>query len=234
MKLPETAIVMAAGFGTRMRPLTDTIPKPLVKVAGKPLIDHALDWLAASGVQKAVVNSHYLAEIMEAHLRARGGNPQIIISRENEILETGGGVKNALPLLGDAPFFVINSDVIAIDGDTPTLEKLARNFDADTMDAMLLLHKLEDAIGYDGAGDFFMDDGKLRRRVEGETAPLVFTGIQILHPRLFENSPDGKFSLNIFYKDLKRIGAIIHDGSWLHIGDKQGLEQAENWFSNRR
>lgn len=235
-EIPRVAMVMAAGLGTRMRPLTDTIPKPLVKLRGKALIDYSMDFLVGSGVNEAIVNSHYLAELLEEHLLARVGLPHIHISRENVVLETGGGIKNALPLLrklsGDTPFFVINSDVICIDGKLPTLHRLWRNWDDKEMDALLLLHPVKDAVGYDGAGDFFINnDGKLRRRAGGESAPYVFTGVQIISPRLFATSPDGAFSLNILYnQNLERVSAIIHDGNWLHIGSPTELAQAEEWW----
>lgn len=227
---------MAAGLGTRMRPLTETMPKPLVPVAGKPLIDHALDFLADAGVPEVVVNSHYFAEILESHLEKRAKAPKITISREDIVLETGGGIKKALPLLGAAPFFVINSDVICINGASPALKRLAENFDAERMGTLLLLHEVKKAVGYAGNGDFFIEEnGLLRRRREGETAPYVFTGVQIIHPRLFANAPDGKFSLNVLYnKDLSRIGGVVHNGEWLHIGSPVELQQAEDWFADRK
>lgn len=234
LEFPQVAMVMAAGFGTRMRPITDKLPKPLVKVLGRPLIDYSLDFLASSGVKKAVVNSYYLADLLEGHLRSRIIAPQIIISRENEILETGGGIKNALHLLGSEPFFVLNSDVICIDGKEKALHRLCQSWDGSKMDALLLLHRVEDAVGYNGKGDFFIEDGgKLRRREENETAPYVFTGVQLLSQRLFTNSPDGKFSLNVLYnRNLMRLCAIIHDGAWLHIGSQSELEKAEAWLGN--
>ncbi len=232
----KKAMVMAAGFGTRMRPLTLQIPKPLVQVWGKPLIDYSLDFLADAGVEEAVVNSHYLAELLEAHLLKRTSKPKIIISRENNVLETGGGIKNALKLFDDTPFFVVNSDVICINGKTPALRRLWQAWDDAKMDALLLLHKVEDAVGYEGRGDFFVgDDGVLRRRSEQETAPLVFTGVQIIHPRLFTDSPDGAFSLNVLYnKNLVRVGAVVNDGAWLHVGDQDGLAQAEDWLKTNK
>ena len=237
MNFPSIAMIMAAGLGTRMRPLTNTMPKPLVKVAGKPLIDYALDFLAKSGVQNVVINSHYFAEILEAHLHTHMPSPQIIISRETEVLETGGGIKNALPLLGEQSFFVLNSDVICIDNadNTPALLRLAQHFDEEKMDVLLLLHQVKNAVGYNGAGDFFLtESGALRRRTQNETAPYVFTGIQIIHPRLFANSPDGKFSLNVLYnRNLERVSAIIHNGEWLHVGSVTELEQAEYWLMAR-
>jgi len=270
MTLPKKAMIMAAGLGTRMRPLTETMPKPLVKVSGKPLIDYALDFLSASGVFEVVINSHYFAEMLEAHLQQyiesslRGAesdeaipknkerkewiaspsarndektNVRITISREDEVLETGGGIKKALPMIGNnLPFFVLNADVICVDSAPPALARLAQNFDAEKMDAILLLHEVKKAVGYAGKGDFFIKEyGGLRRRTENETAPYVFTGIQIIHPRLFANSPDGKFSLNELYnRDLTRIGAIIHNGDWLHVGSLSELAEAENYFTKKR
>ena len=230
MNFPHTAMIMAAGLGTRMRPITNDLPKPLVRVAGKAHIDYALDFLEAEGVKNIVVNSHYLAEMLEAHLPEN-----VIISRETQVLETGGGIKNALPILGNEPFFVVNSDVICLDaqGKTPALKRLAENFDEQKMDVILLLHEVKKAIGYNGKGDFFInEDGTLRRRNENESSPLVFTGIQLIHPRLFANSPDGKFSLNLLYnKDLSQIGAIIHEGDWLHIGSPEERALAEKFLT---
>ena len=234
------AMILAAGLGKRMRPLTDDMPKPLVPVAGKPLIDHALDWLAASGVQDAYVNSHYKAEMLESHLKKRTSLPRVHISREVELLETGGGIRQALPLLGNAPFFAANSDVICIDGKTPALARLIAAWDDEALDALLLLHPVARAVGYEDKGDFFLsDDGQLRRRAPEEEAPLVFTGVQLLHPRLFEGAPEGAFSLNVLYNralesgggKTPRLRAIVHDGNWLHIGDPQGVSAAEHWLA---
>lgn len=231
--MPTTAMIMAAGFGKRMRPLTDTMPKPLVPVLGKPLIDYSLDLLAESGIKEAVVNSHYLAEILEGYLLQKKSPPHIIISREEGILETGGGIKNALKLFDSEEFFVVNGDVICISGKTPTLKCLWQNFDAAKMDALLLLHKVEEAVGYAGDGDFFIEcDGALRRRLAAEKAPYVFTGVQVISRSLFADSPDGTFSLNVLYnKNLPRIGALVHDGNWLHVGSKPELKQAEIWLA---
>lgn len=228
------AIVLAAGLGLRMRPLTDDAPKPLLKVAGKPLIDHTLDWLAASGVTQAVVNSHYKAKMLEAHL-AKRKSPNIIISREEALLETGGGINKALPLIGGDIFFSANSDALSLGGKTPALTRLLAHWDEARMDALLLVHPVESAIGYDGRGDFFLEDGKLRRRGEAASAPFVFTGVQILHRRLFDGAPKGAFSLNMLYdKNLSRIGALVHDGDWLHVGDPAGLKKAEAFLKTRR
>lgn len=231
--MPKDAMVMAAGFGKRMRPLTDNLPKPLVPVLGKPLIDYSLDLLAESGVEQAVVNSHYLAEMLEGYLQQRKVPPHIIISREDGILETGGGIKNALKLFDSEEFFVVNSDVVCISGKVPVLQRLWQNFDVANMDALLLLHKVENAVGYNGDGDFFIEEGgSLRRRLAGEKAPFVFTGVQIISRQLFADSPDGAFSLNVLYnRNLVRIGALVHDGNWLHVGSEQELKQAEKWLA---
>ncbi len=229
---------MAAGLGLRMRPLTETMPKPMVRVAGQAMIDRALDWLAASGVTEAVVNTHYKAEMMEAHLAGRT-RPQVHISREELLLETGGGIKKALPLLGNEPFFSLNSDAICLDGKTPALWRLRDAWRDGEMDALLLVQPVAKAVGYDGKGDFTVDEaGHIRRRGADASAPYVFTGVQIMHPRLFEGSPDGAFSLNVLYNRamdndgrLARVRALVHDGEWLHIGDPAGLAEAERFFS---
>lgn len=227
------AMVLAAGFGKRMRPLTDHLPKPLIPVGGIALIDRALDWLANAGVQEAVVNSYYKAALLEAHLATRK-TPKIRMSREETILETGGGICNALPMLGDAPFFSVNGDVICLDGETPALKRLWAHWDDAAMDALLLVQPVEKTVGYDGPGDFFLEAGKLRRRAEAEAAPFVFTGVQLLHPRLFDTAPGGAFSMNVLYNrdmscdgTLHRVAALVHDGRWLHVGDPEGLRQAE-------
>jgi N-acetyl-alpha-D-muramate 1-phosphate uridylyltransferase len=226
-------MVLAAGFGKRMQPFTASVPKPLVMVGGKTLIDRNLDWLAESGVNEAIVNTHHKAEMLEAHL-AKRTRPHISISREQEILETGGGIKNALPLIGSEPFFCINSDVICLDGEMPALQRLEQAWDSDQMDALLLIHPVREAIGFSGPGDFFLEQGQLRRRLEEPTAPFVYTGIQMLHPRIFKNTPDGAFSLNLLYNrdmtdtgELKRVCALVHDGAWLHVGDPEGVRLAE-------
>ena len=236
---PDKAMVLAAGLGTRMRPLTDTLPKPLITVAGVALIDHALNWLQASGIHDVVVNSFYKYELLEAHLSNRTA-PTIHISREDVLLETGGGIKKALPMLGAMPFFSLNSDTICRDGTTPALTRMAAHWDDVAMDALLLVHPVSKAIGYDGKGDFFMDgEGNLRRRKPEENAPYVFTGVQLVHPRLFNGSPEGAFSMNVLYNrgqgsdgTLQRVKGILHDGNWLHIGTPLERNSAENWFSS--
>jgi MurNAc alpha-1-phosphate uridylyltransferase len=234
------AMVLAAGLGKRMRPLTDTMPKPMVKVAGKSLIDRTLDWLSAAGVKDAVVNSHYFAEMLEAHL-AKRKTPAIQTSREEIVLETGGGVKKALPLLGDKPFFVVNSDVICIDGKTPALHRMMDAWD-DKLDALLLLHPRERAIGFSGPGDFFLTpEGRVRWREGNPTAPYVFSGTQLVHPRLFKDALGGVYPIwelsnptKLPDGTLPRIGGIIHDGDWLHVGSPEELKQAEEWFKARK
>jgi MurNAc alpha-1-phosphate uridylyltransferase len=224
--LPRSAMVLAAGLGTRLRPLTDGLPKPLVEVAGQPLICHALDRLAADRVEHAVINLHYKPAMIEAALAGRQ-RPRIEFSREAELLETGGGVKRALPLLGES-FFVVNSDVFWLDGFTTALSRLARFFDGKRMDAALLMQRTVSAVGYDGIGDYFLDPlGTPRRRGEREVAPFIFAGIQLLHRRLFDGVDDSAFSLKRLYdraEDAGRLGAIIHDGEWFHIGTPVGLE----------
>jgi N-acetyl-alpha-D-muramate 1-phosphate uridylyltransferase len=225
--VPKSAMVLAAGLGTRLRPVTDHLPKPLVEVAGQTLLDHALDRLAAAGVERVVVNLHYKGEMIAARLTRRS-RPRIELSREETLLETGGGVKHALPLLGDS-FFVVNGDIIWLDGLTPALARLAGAFNQRKMDAVLLLQRTVTAIGYEGRGDYFLDPaGTPRRRVEREVAPYIFAGIQILHRRLFDGTDDTVFSLKRLYdraEDAGRLAAIVHDGEWFHVGTPEGLER---------
>jgi MurNAc alpha-1-phosphate uridylyltransferase len=237
MSAYSKAMVMAAGLGKRMLPLTANKPKPLVQVAGRCLIDHTLNWLIASGIDEVVVNTHYLASQLEAHLATRQ-HPKLHISRETLLLETGGGVRKAMPMLGDAPFFIANSDVICIDGEKPATDRLREAWRDETMDVLLLLHPVAKAVGYYGQGDFEFEGGILTRRKPGARAPFVFTGIQLLHPRLLADAPsDPVFSLNVLYdsalaKNPPRLSAIIHDGAWLHVGDAHGLEAAERYFAD--
>jgi MurNAc alpha-1-phosphate uridylyltransferase len=225
------AMVLAAGFGTRMRPLTDKIPKPLVPVAGKALIDHVLDRLAGAGVARAVVNVHYMAEQIEQHLAYRT-RPQIVISDERGLLlGTGGGVARALPQLGHAPFFHINSDTIWIDGVRPNLARLAEAFDAGTMDALLLLAPTTGSIGYAGRGDFAMaPDGRLQSRAEQEIAPFVYAGAAILSPALFKDPPAGEFSLTALFDHAAgtgRLHGLRLEGLWMHVGTPEAVAAAE-------
>lgn len=225
---PSHAMVLAAGLGLRMRPITEHTPKPLIAVAGRTMLDRALDHLAAFGVPHVVVNTHWLAQCITAHL---AGRPGITLSHEDSLLETGGGVTQALPSLGDAPFFVVNSDIIWTNGTIPALRRLAEFWDDDRMDALLLMQATATAMGYDGDGDFFLDPtGVPRRRQDREVAPLLFSGVQILSPRLFRDAPSGKFSLNVLYNralDQGRLFGIVHDGHWYHVGTPDALPEVE-------
>jgi N-acetyl-alpha-D-muramate 1-phosphate uridylyltransferase len=220
------AMVLAAGLGLRMRPITEHTPKPLVSVAGRTMLDRALDHLAAAGVSQVVVNTHWLAERIQSHLAARPGT---LLSHEEGLLETGGGVAKALPLLGDGAFYVVNSDIIWTNGTVPALARLAEAWDGDRMDALLLMQPTATAVGYEGRGDFFLDPaGVPRRRKDREVAPLLFAGVQILHPRLFAGAPSGKFSLNVLYDralDEGRLSGIVHDGRWFHVGTPDALPE---------
>lgn len=228
---PATAMVLAAGLGQRMRPLTDKLPKPLVQVRGEAMLDTILDRLQQHGIAKVVVNLHYLGEMIEAHLKERT-RPQIVFSPEPDLLETGGGIRKALPLLGPDPFFVLNGDVCWLDGLTPALERLAAAWDDADMDALLLLHPTCSAFGYDGIGDYLMDPvGRLTRRKERQIAPFIYAGIQILHPRLFAGAPEGAFSLNRLYdqaQEAGRLWGLRHDGEWYHVGTPGELRAVED------
>jgi MurNAc alpha-1-phosphate uridylyltransferase len=238
--LPRSAMVLAAGLGTRMRPITDTVPKPLVEIGGRTLLDHAIDRLELVGVEKIVVNVHYKAEMVTARLAARlaeRDHPQIEISHEDELLETGGGVLRVLSLLGEW-FFVVNADVLWLDGKDHALARLAAAGDPDAMDAVLLLQRAVTAIGYEGLGDYFLDPlGVPRRRGEREIAPFIFSGIQLLHRRLFDGIAERRFSLNRLYDradSASRLSAIVHDGEWYHIGTPEGLAATRARLSSHR
>jgi MurNAc alpha-1-phosphate uridylyltransferase len=225
------AMVLAAGLGKRMRPLTDTVPKPLVRVAGKALIDYVLDRLSDAGVTQAVVNVHYHAAQIEAHLEGRT-RPRIVISDEREeILDTGGGVVKALPHLGSAPFFHMNSDTLWIEGVTPNLSRLAAQFDAAGMDILLLLASTATSTGYEGRGDFNMAaDGRLTRRPEREIAPFVYAGAAVLSPAIFSDAPKGPFSLNRLFDRAAEAGRLYGlrlDGTWMHVGTPEAIAAAE-------
>jgi N-acetyl-alpha-D-muramate 1-phosphate uridylyltransferase len=227
----DRAMVLAAGLGKRMRPLTDTLPKPLVPVAGKALIDHVLDRLADAGVTKAVVNVHHMADAIEAHLKGRT-RPRIVISDERgELLDTGGGVVKALPLLGEKPFFHVNSDTIWIEGVTPNLVRLAAMFDPAQMDAVVLLAATAASIGYEGRGDFTMaPDGRLKRRLEREVVPFVYAGAAVLSPSLFAGAPAGAFSLNRMFDraiETGRLFGLRLEGTWMHVGTPAAIQAAE-------
>lgn len=231
-----TAMVLAAGLGTRMRPLTDTMPKPLVPLNGKPLVDHVLDRLAAAGITRAVVNVHHFADQIEAHLAGRT-RPAIAISDERDaLLDTGGGVAKARPLLGGGPFLVHNSDSVWVEGVGSNIARLIAAFDPKRMDSLLLLALGATSVGYDGHGDFLMaPDGALTRRPERDEAPFAFTGVSIAHPRLFEDAPEGRFSLNVLWDraiERKRLYGMRLDGVWMHVGTPQAVEDAERWIAH--
>ncbi|WP_309628952.1 N-acetylmuramate alpha-1-phosphate uridylyltransferase MurU [Brevundimonas sp.] len=233
MTAPKTAMVLAAGLGTRMRPLTDDRPKALVEVGGRALIDHVLDRLAEAGVTKAVVNVHWFADRLEAHLAARGRGPEIAISDERaELLETGGGLKNAHPLLGDDPVFVANIDSVWTDrSDAPWADALVRLWDPVKMDACLLLATREGAIGFEGDGDFFLaEDGRLTFRGEAPSAPFAYMGVHITRPDYAAGGPDGPFSLSPLWRASAAAGRLygcVLDGDWMHVGDPQARDEAE-------
>ena len=228
---PKHAMVLAAGLGTRMRPFNGRVPKPLVPVGGKALIDYVLDRLAAQGVERAVVNVHHLADQIERHLAGRK-RPKIVISDERgELLGTAGGVVKALPKLGDGPFFHVNSDTIWIDGVKSNLVRLAEGFDPAKMDALLLLAATSSSVGYGGRGDFTMaPEGRLRRRSEREVAPFVYAGVAILSPALFAGAPTGAFSLNLLFDRAIAAGRFYGlrlEGVWMHVGTPEAIAAAE-------
>jgi MurNAc alpha-1-phosphate uridylyltransferase len=230
-------MIMAAGLGTRMRPLTNDRPKPMVIVAGKPLIDHAIDRLVAAGVNTIVVNVHYRAELLKEHLRRRSDGVKIHISEEtDELLGTGGGVVKAMHYFEQKPFFIHNSDSIWIEGFGHALDRMIARWNADEMDALLLMASLVSTIGYEGAGDFMMGtDGRLARVPEARVSPFAFPGVQIVHPRLFENPPKGPFSTNVVWDRSiakGRLFGIRLDGMWMHIGTAEALAEAEAFLND--
>ncbi len=231
-EVPQTAMVMAAGLGTRMRPLTKCTPKPLIAVAGKPLIDHVLERLAAAGVQRIVANVHYLPDQIEAHLRGHPHGLDIAISDERDLLlETGGGLVKAAPLIDCDPFLAVNSDNLWIDGPVDTVKLLASHWDDERMDALLLLVPQARAFNHKGQGDFHMGrTGKLRRRDKKRVAPFVFTGVQMLSKRLLQDAPDGPFSTNILWDRAIAAGrcfGAVHTGLWFDVGTPQSIARTE-------
>jgi len=235
---PTRAMIMAAGLGTRMAPLTLERPKPLIELHGKLLIDHATDRLIKGGVNFFVVNVHYKAEQLIAHLekrRARDKSVEIVISDERDtILDTGGGIAKALEHFKGEPFFTHNSDSVWVEGMGSAIARMRTRWNSDAMDCLMLLAPCATAIGYDGRGDFEMDAwGVLKRRGEMNLAPFVWTGLQIIHPRLFENAPKGRFSINKLWdkaiEDNRLLGVRL-DGVWIHVGTPQGREEAETFL----
>jgi MurNAc alpha-1-phosphate uridylyltransferase len=231
---PTKAMVLAAGLGLRMRPLTERMPKPLVPVAGRPLLDHVLDRLGEAGVTEAVVNVHYLAEQIIAHVGSRQ-HPRVIISDErDEVLGTGGGVVKALPHLGHAPFFHVNSDTLWIDGVRSNLLRLAEAFDPSRMDILLLMAPTASSIGYAGSGDYAMlPDGALRKRRENQVVPFVYAGAAIISPAIFADAPAGAFSLTRMFdraNEAERLFGLRLDGVWMHVGTPDAIAAAEEAF----
>ena len=234
-QVPRTAMVMAAGLGKRMRPLTATRPKPLVRVAGKALVDHVLDRLRSAGVERVVVNVHYLADAMEAHLK-KIPDLEVAISDERALLlETGGGLKHALPLIDCDPFLAVNSDNFWVDGPTDTLKLLASHWDDARMDALLLLVPHAKAGNHSGQGDFHMDaKGRLKRRTKSKVAPFVFTGIQMLSKRMLDGAPEGVFSTNILWDKAIEEGrcfGVVHQGLWFDVGTPGAIGKTEQALS---
>lgn len=236
--VPETAMVLAAGLGKRMRPLTATRPKPLVQVAGKPLIDHVFDRLRSAGIQRAIVNVHYLADQLEAHVRTRVTDMEVTISDERpQLMETGGALVQARDLIGEAPFVCVNSDNLWVDGPVDAIRLLAAHWDADRMDALLLVVPLARAHNHPGTGDFRLDaQGRvIERRRPGRLAPFVFTGVQILSPRLIRDWPEGPFSTNLFWDRALaagRLWAVVHEGLWFDVGSPRAIGATEAVLAN--
>jgi MurNAc alpha-1-phosphate uridylyltransferase len=236
-EVPRTAMIMAAGLGKRMRPLTATRPKPLIEVSGKALLDHVLEKLRAAGVEKVVVNVHYLADALEAHLASRDHGLEVVISDErNQLMETGGGLIQALPLIDCDPFLALNSDNLWIDGPADTVKLLASQWDDARMDALLLLVPQARALNNKGMGDFHMDrTGRLRRRERSHVAPFVFTGIQMVSKRLLRDAPGGPFSTNVLWdraiEEGRAFGAV-HQGLWFDVGTPQSIPMTEAALEN--
>jgi N-acetyl-alpha-D-muramate 1-phosphate uridylyltransferase len=231
---PAKAMVLAAGLGLRMRPLTERIPKPLVQVAGRPLLDHVLDKLGDADVGEAVVNVHYLPDQIIGHVADRT-KPRVIISDEtNQVLGTGGGVVRALPLLGEDPFFLVNADTLWIDGVRSNLSRLAETFEPARMDILLLMAPTASSIGYNGSGDYGMlPDGALRKRREHQVVPFVYAGAAILSPSIFANAPSGEFSLTKMFdaaNEQERLFGLRLDGMWMHVGTPDAVGAAEEAF----
>jgi N-acetyl-alpha-D-muramate 1-phosphate uridylyltransferase len=227
-----TAMVMAAGVGSRMRPLTDDRCKALVEVGGRALIDWTLDTLGGAGVARTVVNVHHFADALEAHLAART-RPEIVISDErSQLLETGGGLAKAAPLLGDDPIFTANIDALWVDGSQAELPRLAAAYDPEQMDFLLMLARLDHTLGFDGPGDFFIDaDGRLTRRGERPAAPFAYAGVQVMNPRVLAGRAVEPFSTNRLWDEALAKGRVfgcVMDAFWMHVGDPRARDAAEN------
>ncbi|EEA95077.1 nucleotidyltransferase family protein [Pseudovibrio sp. JE062] len=233
---PKAAMVLSAGLGKRMRPLTATTPKPLIEVDGKSMFARAASRLKEAGLETCVVNVHYLADLVESHARKFEGLDVKISDERDELLDTGGGIKKALPMLGTDPFILKNSDSFWLEGVKPNLDLLVETWDDENMDMLMLLAPTVNAVGYDGKGDFLMDnEGRLERRDERSVAPFIYSGTAMIHPRLFKNTPEGPFSLNVLFDkaiESGRLFGVEGDGLWLHVGTPQGLDDAERAIAN--
>ncbi len=236
MTPPRVAMVLAAGLGTRMRPLTETTAKPLLPVAGRSLLHRILDHLAAAGVERVVVNTHWQREAVLTALAERR-DLDIVESHEETLLDTGGAVVKALPLVGEAPFYIVNGDAFWLDGAHPTLLRLASAFDPDRLDAVLLVHRAALLPCYVGRGDFAVDPwGRVRRPREKEIVPYLYAGVQLASPALFARSPQGPFSTNLLWDraiDADRLRAVVHDGMWLHLSTPEDIADAEEAVAGR-
>ncbi len=232
----SSAMVLAAGRATRMRPLTDATAKPLLMLGGRTLLDHALDHLADAGVETVVVNAHWQADSVAAHLAERPPPPRTLVLREPKLLETGGGVRAALAVLGPDPFFVVNGDAFWLNGPIPVLSQLTARFD-DTVDGVLLLQRTSHVHAETGRGDFALDKwGTPRRRQEREVAPYIYAGVQLIHPRLLAEMPEGAFSMNQAWDRALtngRLRAVVHDGIWFHLSTPPDLAEAEQILEAR-
>lgn len=228
-------MVLAAGIGSRMRPVTATLPKPLVRIAGRSLLDRALDRLAQAGVKRAVVNVHYLPELVEQHLQHVEGIEIIISDERAQLLETGGGTKKALKKLGPDPFFVVNTDAMWLEGPTSNIKQLMARWNPDDMDMLLLLANSANSIGHEGEGDFTMtSEGRLIRRSERHVAPFIYAGVGLIKPELFKDTPEGPFSLNLLFDraiEAGRLYGLRLDGEWLHVGTPEAILEAEEFVA---
>jgi MurNAc alpha-1-phosphate uridylyltransferase len=235
---PRTAIVLAAGLGTRMRPLTVDTAKTLLPLGGKPLLDHALDRLRDAGVERVVVNAYWHADRIAHHLQMREGAPPTVFRREEALLETGGSVRAVLDVLGPDPFYVVNGDSFWLDGPIPALRRLADAWDPETADAVMLLHRTFQTRAEPGAGDFALDAmGLVRRPKEREIVPYIYAGVQLTSPALFVGAPEGRFSMNLLWDRAiaaQRLKAVVHDGLWWHLSTPADLATAEYTLYERR
>ncbi|WP_244493740.1 nucleotidyltransferase family protein [Aureimonas sp. AU4] len=231
---PRTAMILAAGLGKRMRPITSTIPKPLVEVRGKALIDYGLDALARNGVERVVVNVHYMAELMRAHLRKRRDMEVVVSDETDRLLESGGGIVRARPLLGDDPFYLLNADTFWIDGYRDNLDLVADLWDPAKSDITLLIAEMRQATGYEGRGDFTMDkEGRLRRVAERDMSPFIYAGAGILNPAVFDGLPEETFSLNRVFDTAiaaDRLYGVRLDGLWITVGTPAAVREANDAF----